>query len=259
MFKISLFLLLATTSLVADAISVHISQETASFIGEKIWKNECAGKVEGLTTWNNGETFASLGIGHFIWYPQGSRERFEEAFPLLLNYLESENVKLPSWLESSSPCPWSSRSEFYDDIQSERMKELRALLLETKNYQAIFIVNRFQSRLKEIIQNASPEQQEKVRSALGLLVKTKQGLYALIDYFNFKGSGISPDERYQGQGWGLLQVIAGMDISQADLLDEFVKSAKTTLTARVENSPPERNERKWLKGWFNRLDTYSSR
>lgn len=180
----------------------------------------------------------------------------KKPFPLLVKYLEAENVKLPSWLSNSSACPWNSRAEFYEDIQSDRMNELRTLLLETKHYQALFIVTRFQSHLREIVNSASSRQHDKVSKVLEELVKTKEGLYALIDYFNFKGSGLSNDERYNGQGWGLFQVILNMDTSEPDLLREFVKSAKTTLTARVENSPPERNEQKWLKGWFNRLDTY---
>ena len=37
-------------------------------IGEKIFRNEAAGKKENLVYWNSGENFPSLGIGHFIWY-----------------------------------------------------------------------------------------------------------------------------------------------------------------------------------------------
>ena len=40
-------------------------------IGKRIWQNECGGTADGLTSWNAGENFASLGIGHFIWYPKG--------------------------------------------------------------------------------------------------------------------------------------------------------------------------------------------
>ena len=40
-------------------------------VGRRIWQNECAGTVAGLTSWNGGEDFASLGVGHFIWYPAG--------------------------------------------------------------------------------------------------------------------------------------------------------------------------------------------
>ncbi|MEA3211856.1 MAG: hypothetical protein QOE70_4913 [Chthoniobacter sp.] len=36
-------------------------------IGRRVWQNECGGTREGLTSWNADESFASLGIGHFIW------------------------------------------------------------------------------------------------------------------------------------------------------------------------------------------------
>lgn len=39
-------------------------------------------------------------------------------------------------------------------------------------------------------------------------------------------------------------------------LVSFVNSAKNILNQRVKNSPPERNENQWIKGWLNRLDTY---
>jgi hypothetical protein len=35
------------------------------------------------------------------------------------------------------------------------------------------------------------------------------------------------------------------------------KAADTALTRRVKNSPPARNEAKWLPGWRNRLSTYT--
>ncbi len=82
------------------------------------------------------------------------------------------------------------------------------------------------------------------------------GLYALIDYVNFKGEGVSPNEQYDGQGWGLLQVLAGMPDASENILEDFVNSAKTVLQNRINNAPKQRNEEQWLQGWFNRLDTY---
>ena len=85
------------------------------------------------------------------------------------------------------------------------------------------------------------------------LATDPKGLYALIDYTNFKGEGISPHETYKGQGWGLLQVLQTM---QKNTVADFVVAAKKILTLRVKNSPPERQEEKWLKGWLNRLESY---
>ena len=62
-------------------------------IGRRVWQNECGGTRDGLTSWNTGEDFASLGIGHFIWYPKGQRGPFEESFPKLAKYLaDAENL-----------------------------------------------------------------------------------------------------------------------------------------------------------------------
>src|SRR5207249_1771599 len=80
----------------------------------KIWQNECNGTISGLTSWNAGEDFASLGIGHFIWYPKGRRGPFEESFPKLVSFISKRGAKLPALLlgTGEKPCPWNSRTEF---------------------------------------------------------------------------------------------------------------------------------------------------
>ena len=75
--------LLATTPAVSLA-QAQLSGCDLERIGKRIWQNEAAGSVEGLTSWNSGEDFASLGIGHFIWYPAGPDGPFEESFPQLI-------------------------------------------------------------------------------------------------------------------------------------------------------------------------------
>ena len=76
-------------------------------IGVKIWFNESNGKVEGLTCWNKGENFASLGIGHFLWYPDG---KLDASFPRLLKYLRQKGVEIPKWLaDNYYACPWKDR------------------------------------------------------------------------------------------------------------------------------------------------------
>jgi hypothetical protein len=89
-------------------------------------------------------------------------------------------------------------------------------------------------------------------------MKTPQGRYALVDYVNFKGEGILHTERYHDQGWGLLQVLETMHgNSDASAVDEFARGAKTVLTRRVHNAPPQRHESQWLTGWLRRIDSYS--
>ena len=81
-------------------------------------------------------------------------------------------------------------------------------------------------------------------------------LYALIDYLHFKGSGLSEQEQYRQQGWGLKQVLLTMNPNEPDALFAFVSAASNVLSTRVANAPPQRNEQRWLAGWQNRLQTY---
>src|SRR3984885_592018 len=116
---------------VAFPQSVSLTDAQAERIGRRLWQNESGGTIAGLTAWNSGEDFASLGIGHFIWYPVNMRGPFEESFPPLIRYLVSSGVRIPLWLEQASGCPWSNRVQFIADQQSPRMKELRSLLADT--------------------------------------------------------------------------------------------------------------------------------
>ena len=123
---------LATSALLATSAQVawpiEISKAEALRIGRKVWQNECGGSVSGLTSWNQGENFASLGIGHFIWYPQGQRGPFEESFPKFLSYARDHSSALPEWLKPGQVCPWSSRAEFLRAHGSSQMLELRKFL-----------------------------------------------------------------------------------------------------------------------------------
>jgi len=255
--KLLWFVLLA-----AKTYAISVSPETAEQIGAKIWINECGGALVGLTHWGENENFPSLGIGHFIWYPAGKQDRFVEGFPPLVAYLKTQKAKIPVWIQTECPqcpqCPWSNRKEFYADFHSPRMKELRQFLYETRHLQALFIAHRLEKALPQMIESLSPKEREKITVTFNQLAKDPQGLYALIDYVNFKGEGTSLTEQYKGQGWGLLQVLQLMPATSKNIIDDFIASAKTVLTRRVQNSPPERDEARWLKGWTNRLETYKT-
>jgi hypothetical protein len=233
-----------------------ISPKVSRQIGQKIWKNECKGTLEGLTHWGVGENFPSLGIGHFIWFPIGIKERFEETFPSLLKFLEQEGTVLPEWLKKAQGCPWSTREEFYEKIQSPKVKELREFLYQTRELQAVFMARRLENTLPLLLEKLPPEKQKSVKALFYRLAADPKGLYAMVDYLNFKGAGLFSTEQYQGQGWGLLQVLQSIPASSTDPLSDFVESAKRVLHERVKHSPPERNEQRWLNGWMNRLNTY---
>jgi len=238
-----------------------ISHSDALRVGKRVWQNECNGTVSGLTSWNQGEDFASLGIGHFIWYPKGWQGPFEESFPKLVSFVSSRGAKLPTILLGvgrGQPCPWNSRAEFLKAQNATEMNQLRRFLADTIDLQAEFLVARLEAALPKMLAEAAPADRPNVQKQFERLTKTPQGCYALIDYVNFKGEGVLHTERYQGQGWGLLQVLEAMQgNSDSSAPDEFARAAKIVLTRRVQNAPADRHESRWLTGWLRRVNSYS--
>jgi len=247
--------LLAVVLLAAKAPAAPLSDQELEAVGRRIWQNECGGRRDGLTSWNAGEQFASLGIGHFIWYPKGYQGPFDEAFPRLARYLAANGADVPEWV-LDKPCPWSSREEFLADFRTPRMEELRRLLAGTIRLQSQFLVQRMEASLPKMLEAAPAAQRENVRAQFQRMLATSAGTFALIDYVNFKGEGIKETERYAGQGWGLLQVLAGMKGAGPGAVKQFSASAEAALTKRVANSPPARGEARWLPGWKNRVRSY---
>jgi hypothetical protein len=157
----ALFALLALTTLVQcvaqspsapSAPATSLSPAQLDRVGKRIWQNECAGTIDGLTSWNSGEDFASLGIGHFIWYPAGRRGPFEESFPRLIAYLGQRGINAPAWMQG--PCLWNDRTAFLADKSSPRQQELRRLLSSTVREQTEFI--RIRSRAAQAAPRAAP-------------------------------------------------------------------------------------------------------
>jgi hypothetical protein len=250
------YLLLLPLGFVSLGTLPPLSKADLASIGKRVWQNEAAGKVEGLTDWNTGEAFASLGIGHFIWYPAGPKGPFEESFPSLVAYLRSEGVTLPSWLKPDMPCPWPNRAAFIADFRGPRLTELRALLASTLPQQSQFLANRLDQALPKILAAAAPQKRALVEKNYQTLAGTAAGRFALIDYVNFKGEGLKPTERYRERGWGLLQVLEQMPSGGSAAA--FGQTAANLLAERVRNAPPERREERWLPGWTQRVLAYES-
>jgi hypothetical protein len=239
--------------------AINVSQTEAMRIGRKVWQNECNGTISGLTSWNAGENFASLGIGHFIWYPQGTQGPFEESFPELVKFMAAQGAKLPDLLVCSGElhCPWKSRSEFLRAEQTPEMKQLRQFLIATIDLQAQFLINRLQNALPKMLEETAPSDRTKLERRFQRLAGSPRGCFAMVDYVNFKGEGVLPTERYKGQGWGLLQVLEQMGDTNAVPVEAFSRAAVEVLKRRVANSPPERNESRWLSGWIHRVTSYN--
>ncbi|MBR5894148.1 MAG: hypothetical protein IKZ13_01230 [Akkermansia sp.] len=223
------------------------------WLGNRIWQNECAGSVPGLVSWNAGEDFPSLGIGHFIWYPAGYKGPFDESFPTFVNYARAHGVSVPAIF--NGPAPWPNKAAFLAD-RSGRADAMRRWLAAHVQLQTKYIILRSRAALPNMMQASRVPQA--VQARYNALAATTQGLYCLVDYVNFKGEGIKPTERYKGQGWGLLQVLEemrGYPQGRAATA-EFSRAASAVLRRRVANSPAARGEKRWLAGWLNRCKTY---
>lgn len=248
----ALLLLLISTA----SYSVNLSKEELRDAGERIYQNETGGSRDKLIHWNIGEEFASLGIGHFIWYPADYDGPFDESFPELINYYRKRGVELPELFRDTPHCPWNTKEEFLEARSSLRVREAIDFLEDTKDIQVAFIYERLQRSLEGMM--AATEKKDHVREQFYRVANSTGGLYPLIDYVNFKGEGVKESERYMDEGWGLLQILEGMSGSAkgSEALEEFRKQAKFVLKRRVENSPKERGEERWLPGWYRRIDTY---
>lgn len=258
----------AATSAAANDAAVPqlvLPPEMAQKIGHKIWLNEAGGNRNAITSWNANEGFASLGIGHFIWFPAGRTPPFEESFPRLIAYLRERHVHLPAWLDKSPvpACPWTSRSDFKRRFNAPEMRQLRQLLLATVTEQTQFLVARAQGAMDKILANTQDNaERAHLIAQFSRIARASGDLYPLIDYINFKGEGINPAEtavdRETGrrQGWGFKQVLLDMNGSSDDpdaVRAEFADAAAAVLQRRVRNIP---SNRMWETGWLRRVETY---
>jgi len=242
-----------------------LPDDVAQKVGHKIWLNETDGNRDAITSWNAGEEFASLGIGHFLWFPAGKPAPFEESFPPLLAFLRRQNARLPTWLDKMPipPCPWTSRADFQKNFNSPQMKELRQFLLDTVAGQAQYLVVRANGAMDKILQTATDSaERAHIITQFSRVVQASKDLYPLIDYVEFKGEGINPEEtavdKQTGnrQGWGLKQVLLKMNGKTTEptaVLAEYADAAQFVLRQRVRNIPANHA---WESGWLRRVDTY---
>ena len=239
-------------------LALNMSREQLLAVADKIFENETGGSKDKLVHWNSGESFPSLGIGHFIWFKASGGGVFGESFPDMVSFYKSKGIKLPKILEENVHSPWNSRSELL--AKKERgdkdINELINFFDSTRDIQVMFIYERLQSSLDKMLAVANDK--ENLKNQFYRMVNTPNGLYALIDYVNFKGEGLKGVAAYNNQAWGLKQVLENMSGTSIgyEALVEFSDSAKYILSKRVRNAP--RNESRWLKGWYNRVDTYKT-
>jgi hypothetical protein len=237
--------------------SVNLTAAQKASIGRKIWQNESAGKVSGLTHWNDGEEFPSLGIGHFIWYPAGFNGRWTETWPEFARYAASQGIPVPA-VGRQADCPWPNKAAFMRDFNGAQLAGLRKWLADHITIQTEFIAYKSRAALPKIMKAAPASERARVQANYNKVATTPNGIYALVDYVNFKGDGTNPAEQYAGQGWGLMWVLMEMRNvpSGQPAAREFGEAAKRRLNLRIKNSPPARGEARWRAGWHNRCDSY---
>lgn len=255
----SLTFLVMAAAAEEPTFEIQLSGPELEAVGQRIFQNECDARVSCLLHWNQGEAFPSLGIGHFIWYPAGVDQPFVESFPVLIEFMKLSDIEVPKWLEELDPfsAPWPDRATFLASQQSDQVESLRQLLVRTQGVQAEFILARAQASLIRVATAVPQDEQAEIKQKLSALSSTPGGVYALIDYVNFKGEGLASSESYQGQGWGLLQVLQAMSYSDpGSTLAQFRQAAASVLIRRAENASSSHEGEEWLPGWLNRVRTY---
>jgi hypothetical protein len=155
---------------------IRIADGDAYAIGRRIWRNESAGRVAGLTHWDARQNFAELGIGHFTWFPAGSTVPYTEGFPGLLATIMSAGQRLPAWLRGQPACPWSTRAAFLADFHAPRMVELRVLMLDTVALQARYAANRLEAALPRIVDATPAGEARRLIARIEALAHTRAGV-----------------------------------------------------------------------------------
>jgi len=241
----------------AFAQEAALTGKEIGVIAQKVFHNECGGNAEDIVCWNEGEYFLSLGIGHFIWYPEGKDKRFDESFPRMIDFIVKRGAQPPQWVKGSS-CPWSTRKEFMRDFHGPKAESLRKFLVKTKKLQALYLADRINKALPKMLKASGKESRANVRRQFYRMENSPGGMYALIDYVNFKGEGILLSERYKGEGWGVLQVLENMrgEARGVPAVREFAAVARYLLADRIKNDPLGYTKKRWLPVWERRLDTY---
>lgn len=266
MFKQLLFLTLSLFACFIEAKepTLQLTNAQAQVVGDKIWNNETTyrfdqpktwSRHELLTFWNQEEPFPSIGIGHFIWPPENYTGPFSEGkFHKVIAYIKSKtSLSIPRAL-CERYCPWKTREDFYKNFHSPEMQEIRDFLWNNRGLQLQFMLEHVNKTIRDILA-VDPS----LSDTISALLKEPNGPYTLVDYLNFKLTGLDPKQRYNGQGWGLMQVLQNMKNHPAPTsCESFSFSARYLLILRVLNSPVDENQHLWIPNWVARTNSYRS-
>ncbi len=194
------------------ATQLKLSDKQADFIAQKVWQNEGAGLDKYLVHWNDGEDFASVGIGHFIWFSKGHTERFREVFPMANRLLWKTKVSKCLLAQCQNAIAMEYQRRHLSQQNRQKAKQYTNLfdfLKATMPEQAAFMAQRLSEALPQMLETIDDAKtQELIKRRFYEVMHNQdgsvneQGLYVLLDYTNFKGEGTLESERYKGRRVG---------------------------------------------------------
>lgn len=251
-FIFSLFIIQANSAYAWNPTPTTVSNQVLQFrlnreekikLGRAIAKKELGS--EGLIDWTPSEDFASLGIMHATW---GSEKtiKHQNGFLKFLYYVQSKGGTIPDFLQKNQDNPWNSRSSFFYAKTSNdpRMIQLQKFLQATKDLQVDFTIDQAAQACNKIIAKGKYNQNDILK--LKQLSSDAQGIFAIIDYVNFKGEGNLDDP----SSWGFANVIHEMQLSGGNEIYRFIVAAEKVLA----NNHPKFYIYK--AGWIGRLKFY---
>jgi len=276
--------------------SLGLDEQDYQKIIQYVSGNEFQNDPESSIDWNEGEDFASLGMGHFIWYPEGVEQKFTESFPKMAVVLWRSwptSSDIPPQLRSAFNyskefifkssgevrfCPWAKRTSFFawkeqnpiewgyliSFINHPMIKRIQLAYMDQDFREAIVrLYDEVDSNDDLVAMEASSGEtvasvRQHLRSVILSLLTSKEGTTALMDYVNFKGDGTDSRMRYSNVGWGLQQVLYWTDLKSGSLeqLKSLARAALNRLTRRAMLSGREIEREVWIHGWANRVLGY---
>jgi len=252
-FIVSLLSLALIANFYTEPREIVVNQAQAVEIGQRIAANEGTLGTASLVEWREHEEYSSLGIGHFIWYPQGIKADSISFNDFLLHISASQG--LPDWLAEEVSPPWQSQEDYSSKKHDAFKQRMRNFLEENRGEQVQYLIAALEMTFPKLLKEVkNPFSRMHVYENFYHVAEQEGGTYALLDYALFMGDGGASNKRYNDQGWGLLQVLENMSVSEGELMVEFVASADRLLIRRVANAPG--NEEKLLTSWRKRLQSY---
>jgi hypothetical protein len=266
-FKHLPFLHVEVTQAQFDAIEQrYITQYNSPDSNVLAWQQNSDG------THMNATGYVGIGLGSYIWYGANNRENYVEDWPTVAQALQSHDVTLPAW--ALGVCPWSNEADFdaantpgspyYADIQALNT----TLQTDPAALDVQFRFGPWARLLRGVTPNSDtpgdymfgydpikapnalislPPGEAELIGANFSAVSTVQGfghplgMYALVDYDNFKGEGTAVTEIHNTQHWGesaVLEKMGPLDI-QIDPLTTFINSGLEVLHDRIVNTEME--------------------